>query len=253
MRIISLVPSITETLFELGLDDEIVGVTRFCVSPAGKVKSKVKVGGTKDPDLAAIVELKPDIVIVNIDENRKEDADYLQQHGIRLLITFPNTIEESMQMIRQLGEELSVRASARKLCGEILGKMDFQPPARKSCLALVWRRPFMTAASETYVHHICKFFGFDISLPDQSAGRYPELRETTIAEIDPEVVLFPDEPYPFQMKHLEEFRKKFPEVRAVKRSRLALFNGQHLTWFGYGTLRALREFPMIAKANGLWM
>jgi ABC-type Fe3+-hydroxamate transport system substrate-binding protein len=253
MKIISLVPSITETLFELGLDSEIVGITRYCVRPAEKVKDRLKVGGTKDPDLQGIVKLKPDVVIVNIDENRKEDADYFEQQGIRLLVTFPNTIQESLAMIEEFGREFSVEPKAGELCGQIRARMDFHPPARKTSLALVWRSPYMTAAKETYVHHICKFFGFDLVAPLHDTVRYPELSDQSIAHLDPEVVLFPDEPYPFKPTHLEEFRKKFPDSKAVKQNKLALFNGQHLTWFGYGTLRALREFPELAEENKLWM
>ena len=93
MRIISLVPSVTETLYALGLEDQIVGITRFCTEPSDKVKSKTKVGGTKDPNLTRILELKPDVVIVNVDENRKEDAEFLKSREIRLLVTFPNTID----------------------------------------------------------------------------------------------------------------------------------------------------------------
>jgi ABC-type Fe3+-hydroxamate transport system substrate-binding protein len=252
MRIISLVPSITETLYELGLEDQIVGITRFCTEPANRVQSQTKVGGTKDPNLPRILELKPDVVIVNIDENRKEDAEFLKSHGVRLLVTFPNLIQESIEMLEQFGMEFSVESHARSICDEIRSKMDFHPPARKNSLALIWRNPYMTAAPGTYVHHICSFFGFDIGVTG-SEPRYPEMSTDAIKTLDPEVVLFPDEPYVFQPRHMDEFRRRFPQISAVRNNKLALFNGQYLTWFGYGTLRALREFPRIAKENQLWM
>ena len=155
-------------------------------------------------------------------------------------------------MVQQFGREFSVASRARTICDEIRERMDFHPPSRKRSLVLVWRHPYMTAAPGTYVHHICAFFGFDGCVVED-AIRYPEIAPQTIQSIDPEVVLLPDEPYPFQPKHIDEFCQTFPQLRAVRNNKLALFNGQYLTWFGYGTLRALREFPAIAEENRLWM
>ena len=192
MRIISLVPSVTETLFELGLDDQIVAITRWCTRPAEKVIDKPKVGGTKNPKLQSILEWKPDIVILDCDENRKEDAEKLEKNGIRTFTVFPKTIDDSIRVIRQLGE--------------------------------------LFGFHNVFAHH---------------PQRYPPLTAEEIGRMDPEMILFPDEPYPFRQKHLDLFQQEFPGTRAVRNQRLFSFDGSYIAWHGFGTLRALREFPLL--------
>jgi ABC-type Fe3+-hydroxamate transport system substrate-binding protein len=250
MKIISLVPSVTETLYTLGLEDQILAISRFCVLPADRVQLKPKVGGTKNPKLQKILEMKPDIVILNEEENRKEDADFLREHGIRLYVSFPRTMLQAAQMVEEMGRLFNATEKASELVGEIRNRMvTYQAPYRKRTLILIWRRPYMTVNRETYVDDVCRFFGFDnvfLTAPE----RYPRLTDQEINAADPEVVLFPDEPYPFRDKHVEEFRNRFPDSRAVRRNRLLLFNGTYVAWHGFGTLRALREFPALLQR--LW-
>lgn len=251
MRIISLVPSITETLYALGLEDQIVAITRFCLYPSDRVKLKPKVGGTKNPKLTEILNFHPDLVIMNVDENRKEDADFLKSNGIHLFITFPNSITETLGMISELGRMLSVEEKADQLSGEIQKLSDFRPPSRKRSLILIWRNPYMTVARGTYVDSIASLFGFDTVIHEASE-RYPKLSDQQFASLDPDIVLFPDDPYPFRDRHLEEFRQSYPKLRSVKNNRLAWFDGSYWTWFGYRTMLALRDFPGIANTLGLW-
>jgi ABC-type Fe3+-hydroxamate transport system substrate-binding protein len=243
MRIISLVPSITETLFELGLGDQIVAVTRWCTRPAEKVKRKPKVGGTKNPRIESILKWNPDIVILDCDENRKEDGEALQKQGVPTLSFFPKTIKDSIEVIRQLGESFDARLKANALANEIEDRVQkYFPRERFRSLILIWRSPYMTINSDTYVHSASRLFGFDnvfASHPD----RYPKLMADEIRNTKPEAVLFPDEPYPFRDKHLQRFKAEFPQLKATQDHRFLLFDGSYIAWHGFGTLRALREFP----------
>ena len=244
MRIISLVPSITETLFELGLGDQIVAVTRWCTRPADLVKTKRIVGGTKNPKIDVLFSLNPDIVIMDCDENRKRDAEELERRGIHTCSFFPKTIEDSIQLIQDLGKMFSVETKATELVNEIQKRLDYKPLRRLETLILIWRSPYMTINSDTYVHSICKFFGFE-NIFRSHAVRYPELSAKEIEAADPEMILFPDEPYPFREKHMEMFAKEFPYVRGVLRKQMLYFDGSYIAWHGFGTLRALREFPAL--------
>jgi ABC-type Fe3+-hydroxamate transport system substrate-binding protein len=252
MRIVSLFPSATETLFELGLWDQVVGITTFCTMPAKEVRDKSKVGGTKNPDIDKIEQLQPDIVIVNSEENRKEHADELRRRGIRLFVTHPRTVEDAVNMIAAFGHEFGAESGSRQIRSEIFQRLGaIEPPRRYRSLVLVWNDPYMTASRGTYVDSICRLFGFDNIIHNDSAP-YPSVTDAELASTNPEVLLLPDEPYAFREKHAQEIREKFPGIGAVRENRLLLFNGMYLTWHGFGTLRALREFPAVLKASRLW-
>jgi ABC-type Fe3+-hydroxamate transport system substrate-binding protein len=249
MRIISLVPSVTETLFELGLGDQIVAITRWCNRPADQVAQKPKIGGTKNPRLSLLAEYKPDIVILDCDENRKEDAEALERRGIRTFTVFPKTIEDSIQLIRDFGELFSVQERANAIVQEVLQRMRSLSPARAyKSLILIWRTPYMSFNADTYAHSACALFGFENVFANH-AERYPKLSGTEIRSKNPEIVLFPDEPYPFRKKHMEQFKSEFPDLQAVVKNELLLFDGSYVAWHGYGTLRALREFPSVVSAQ----
>ena len=249
MRIISLVPSVTETLFELGLDDQIVAVTRWCNRPANKVIHKPKVGGTKNPKLESIIEFKPDIVILDCDENRKQDADDLERRGIRTFTVFPKTIQDSIDLIRKLGETFSVQNASKGMIDEIEHRLENHRPDRTySSLILIWRAPYMSVNADTYVHSACKLFGFRNCFTGHYQ-RYPVITPSKIAQVNPELVLFPDEPYPFQKKHVEKFKQEFPDLSATLNNRMFLFDGSYIAWHGFGTLRALRDFPSLIASE----
>jgi iron complex transport system substrate-binding protein len=249
MRIISLVPSVTETLFELGLEDQITAVTRWCNRPADKVLHKPKVGGTKNPKLDSVVELNPDIVILDCDENRKQDAEELERRGIRTFTVFPKTIEDSIDLIRDLGKMFSVQQQAKIMIEEIKERLEKHRTVRiYDSLILIWRAPYMTINSDTYVHSASSLFGFRNVFADHQQ-RYPSISPGDIEQINPNVVLFPDEPYPFKQKHLVNFKKEFPDLSATRKNHMLLFDGSYIAWHGFGTLRALREFPSLIASQ----
>jgi len=240
MRIVSLVPSATETLYELGLEDQIVAITRYCVKPADRVRLKPKVGGTKNPIVSEIIALKPDIVIVDVEENREEDAEALQAAGIQLYVTFPKTMRESADMIRDMGKTFGAESRANEIADMIFKQMlKCQRADLCSALIFIWKQPYMTINHDTYVHDVCRFFGFE-NVFAEATERYPKLSDQQIREVFPSIALFPDDPYPFRPREVQEFQAQFPHI-----PRTLLFDGQLITWHGYGTLRALTELPPV--------
>ncbi|HJZ12845.1 MAG TPA: helical backbone metal receptor, partial [Acidobacteriota bacterium] len=213
----SLVPSVTETLFALGLDEQIVAITRFCKLPADKVQNKLKVGGTKSPSLKKILDLKPDIVVMDCDENRKQDADFLEKQGIRIFARIPKSIEDSIQLIEELGDLFEAQVTAKAICREIQQRMNkiskTVSPVRT--LILIWQNPYMSINHDTYCDAVCKFFGFE-NVFEQHTERYPKLSAEEIRSANPAIVLFPDEPFPFRKKHIEQFARDFSALPAVQ-------------------------------------
>jgi ABC-type Fe3+-hydroxamate transport system substrate-binding protein len=180
-------------------------------------------------------------VILDCDENRREDADALEKAGIKTLSVFPKTIDDSVNMLRAFGELFAVEGQANDWIKEIEGRRKHLHPLRYRTLILIWRSPYMTINHDTYVHSAAQMFGFD-NVFSKHPDRYPRLTSEQIHTSEAECVLFPDEPYPFREKHLNIFKEEFPQLMAVQSNRLLMFDGSYLAWHGYGTLRALREF-----------
>jgi ABC-type hemin transport system substrate-binding protein len=217
MRVVSLVPSVTETLLALGVTP--VACTRFCEQPGIPT-----VGGTKDPDVAAIVALAPDLVVVNDEENRREDADALVAAGIALHSTSPRSVHEVGPAIAALAA--SVGASTPGLA--------LPAPVRSSgtAVAFVWRRPWMVQRADTYGASVLAHLGWrtpELPGPD----RYPALELAAVAELAPDVVVLPSKPYPFGPRHRTEVAEAVPGVRIV------LLDGRDLFWWGIRTPAAL--------------
>lgn len=252
MRIISLVPSVTETLFALGLDDQIVAITTFCRFPEDRVIHKTKIGGTKNPEKEKILELKPDVIILNEEENRKEDADFFQDHGIPIRVSFPSNVVEASEMIRELGTEFHATRNAESICNQIDEAVRrINVPRAVSSLIFIWKRPYWTVNKSTYVNSICETVGLK-NVFAELKDRYPQLTDDQIKDADPEAVLFPDEPYVFREKDVLEFQNHFPELKSVQQNKLIMLDGTYLTWHGVRTLKALHELPKILKQAELW-
>jgi len=241
-RIISLVPSWTETLFAMGLSNEVVGVTKFCAEPADAVASIPKIGGTKNPDLRAIAELKPDFVIANAEENRREDVEKIRERGIAVLTTYPKTIPGAVESILKLGKALGKENEADAMAREIVRNVSgieaavgvwSKLPFRVFCP--IWKNPWMAFNADTYAHDVLRMLGFNNVFA--SAGeRYPT---TTLAEaIDrkPDIVLLPDEPYEFKERDVEELKKLLP---AALSRRVMIVSGRDLHWYGVHMVKGL--------------
>jgi ABC-type Fe3+-hydroxamate transport system substrate-binding protein len=227
-RIISLVPSQTELLFDLGLDDEIVGVTRFCIHPADKVVGKARIGGTKNFDIDKIKELKPDLIIGNKEENYEEGITELKQH-FPVWMSDIYTLDDAYQMMTGIGEITNRQKEARSLVKEIQSNFSALSPATLhasplSCAYFIWRKPYMVAASGTFIDHMLAVFGVKNAFADLS--RYPELTVEQIAEKKPDFIFLSSEPYAFSDKHIDEFKTISPPSKVI------IVDGELFSWYG---------------------
>ena len=221
LRIVSLVPSVTELLVQWGLAARIVGRTRYCIEPRWIRNSIPTVGGTKDPDLGRIRDLAPDLVILEHDENRKEVAEALTALGIPWLVLDIRSVKDCAAALRLLGDRLGVgeAAEARATVLEALLKGRRRKGPRT--LALIWKDPWMSAGPDTYLGDLLRQGGLTPIGPD----RYPTLSEADLEALEPQVILLPTEPFRFNRRHQAELQKRFP--RAV----VHLVDGQALTWY----------------------
>ena len=240
LRIVSLVPSITELVFALGRGDALVGRTRFCTEPEGPASAVPNIGGTKNPRLARIVALAPDIVLANKEENRREDIEALRAAGIAVLLTDPNSVPEAVTMISEIGARLGAEAAAAALVSEIGEALDEPAPTPAVRLfAAVWWNPLIGLGSASYGHDLLERSGGSNVLSGKP--RYPELSLEELAELRPELILLPDEPFPFAASHL-------PPFEAIAPTRL--IDGKLLWWYGPRIPEALRTLRAIFAESG---
>ena len=245
-RIVSLIPSVTETLFALGLDEAIVGVTVYCVEPRAGVARKTKVGGEKNPKLELIRELTPDLVIANVEENLKTHVDQLREWGIPVWVTYPRTVAEGIGMVRELGELTATRTRAAAIADELealLAAVHARTAARPPVPVFypIWRAPYMTINADTYIHDMLDTCGARNVFADR-AERYPSVTLDEVAARRPDVILLPDEPFRFRRAHLADFAP-YVDVPAVRDGRIHLVDGKPFSWHGPRIADALRTLP----------
>lgn len=256
-RIVSLVPSITELLFDLGLTArEVVGRTKFCVHPAGAVRDVPDMGGTKTVHADRVREVAPELLIANIDENPRDLVEALDKWKPApwVYVTHPTNVEDALVMIRDIGrllgrEEAAGRllteiADARQLCAEI-------PP--ESALYLIWRRPYMTVSPATFIHAMLREAGYAHAIDDawldarhleNGARRYPEITLADIAALRPAHILLSSEPFPFGPEHIAELRAGLHPFDAAYAEEVSvrIVDGEHYSWYGSRMREAFRSF-----------
>ncbi len=255
MRIASLVPSVTELLVELGLLERLVARTGFCVHPAAMLRDVPKVGGTKEVNLAKLRRLAPTHVLVNIDENRLEtvQAIHAWPNPPQVIVTHPLRPEDNLalveQMVEHFGADGAVRERAKALTHALQHELDLTCPDARSpqrVLYLIWRDPWMTVASDTYIAAMLARIGWR-TLPDAPGGaagaaRYPVVRSDAPWLADVQQVLLSSEPYSFTERHLAEARALCPNAQA------RLVDGELLSWYGARAVSGLRYLREIAAA-----
>jgi ABC-type Fe3+-hydroxamate transport system substrate-binding protein len=225
-RIISLVPSQTELLFDLGLGERVAGITKFCIHPESWFKTKHRVGGTKKVDLAKVRALQPDLIIGNKEENSRSDIEALAQE-CPVWMSDISDLRGALEMIRCIGELTDTAGTANALVAAIehafAGLHPTTPPL--SAAYLIWRDPLMVAAGGTFIDDMLHRAGFTNAFAHRNE-RYPEVTPAELAAADPDVILLSSEPYPFGEKHLTEFNLICPgtPVRVV--------DGELLSWYG---------------------
>lgn len=243
MRVVSLVPSLSETLWHLGVKP--VGITNFCVEPREMHRGTEKVGGTKDPKVARIRELRPDLVVVNVEENRKPDVDALVAAGLKLHVTDIRTVEDAAREVRALGGAVGRPAEAEALARRIeaaLAEARAARPAPVRAFVPIWKDPWMTLNGDTYASALLAEAGF-ANVAAKLPERYPTVDEAAIRELGAEVALLPTEPYPFAEKHRGDL-----VAAGIPRERCVVVDGQALTWYGWRTPEGLRS---LAEARAL--
>jgi ABC-type Fe3+-hydroxamate transport system substrate-binding protein len=251
-RIVSLVPSITELLFALGLEGRIAGVTIFCSEPRDQVARTPKVGREKDPDLSRIRALQPDLVVANIEENRRDVVEALRAEGVPVWVTFPRTVAEGIELVREVGALTATEAAAAALVGPLtaahsrtLASVAGRRRARVFCP--IWRGPYMTVNRDTYVNDMLETCGGD-NVFAASAARYPTVTLEEVRAALPDVILLPDEPYRFREAHRADFAP-LADVPAVRSGRIHLVDGKLLSWYGPRIAESLERLPVLLGAG----
>jgi len=238
--IVSLVPSLTELLFDLGLEEKISGRTRFCIHPEDRIINIPIVGGTKNPRIDKIKEIRPDLVIVNKEENRKEDIDKLKTTS-EILLTDIESIEDALFTIYDIGKRCGAEKKAESLIRDIRKELDRipdEPPQRVAYF--IWRDPWMTVGRDTYIHSTLKNCNLENVYGDQT--RYPKTSMSELHRKNPELILLSSEPYPFKEKHQAEIQKEF------SKSRVLLVDGEWFSWYGSRMLKSFKKMNSFRKA-----
>jgi len=239
-RIVSLVPSLTELLFDLGLAGNLVGRTQFCVHPKPAIDAVPSVGGTKKIDMDVLRGLDPSHVLVNIDENPKEMADDLSALGLGVVVTHPLTVADNRELFQLIGGLFGAATVAERLVGEFDAALaalvaQAQTWSERRVLYLIWRKPWMTIATDTYIADMLALAGLK-TIDTGSPDRYPEIALDTALLEKVDDVLFSTEPFPFTEKHLDAFRAEFPEHAAKAR----LIDAEMVSWYGSRAVPGLR-------------
>lgn len=223
-RIVSLVPSQTELLFDLGLGDRIVGITKFCIHPKQWRDSKIVVGGTKNFHFDIIQKLQPDLIICNKEENYAEGIEILKK-SYPVWISEIITIDDALSMIRSISLITNEEKSGIKIIVEIQNAFEQLKLLKPvSTLYLMWRDPWMGVANKTFIHSMVEKIGLVNILQNQE--RYPVLSNKEISDLNPSVVLLSSEPYPFTEKHSQEIQEILPKAK------IHLVDGEMFSWYG---------------------
>jgi ABC-type Fe3+-hydroxamate transport system substrate-binding protein len=236
-RIISLVPSLTELMIDLGCAGQLAGRTRFCIHPEEVVKKIPIIGGTKNPRVDKILDMKPDCIIANKEENREEDIRELREKSsAHIEITDISTIDEALRTILRLGTLLNSEAKARELAAGIKEELSRRPAKKPLRTAyFIWRDPWMTVGNDTYIHDVLKHWSLENIFGRRK--RYPEVKLEDLAAYEPEIIILSSEPYPFKEKHIDPVQKACPDARVF------LMDGQWFSWYGS------RMLPSFAELN----
>jgi len=237
-RIVSLVPSQTELLVDLGLEESIVGVTKFCVHPKHLRKEKVVVGGTKQVHFDNISALKPDIILCNKEENTKEMISELE-HIAPVHISDIYTIKDSLELIEMYGDLFDKSERAQAIIDEITLKSKTfkelnQEQAKLKVVYFIWKNPWMVAANQTFINEMLSVNNFENVY--QGVNRYPEITLSELKKREPDVILLSSEPYPFNDSDIDEFKSIFPETK------VKIVDGEAFSWYGSRLLKAFDYF-----------
>jgi len=245
-KIISLVPSQTELLFDLGLDEEVVGITKFCIHPKSWHESKTKIGGTKKINFEKIKELDPDLVIGNKEENDKNQVEELMKHYPVWMSDIKN-LEDALSMIDSIGKitgkenkALGIQNGIREQFSHFKLGISNTKQKTQTVAYFIWRNPHICAGTNTFIDHMLSICGFE-NIFTKKTSRYPEITAEEIQKANPSYIFLSSEPYPFRKKHIEEFQQICPDSKVV------LVNGEMFSWYGSRLLYSPAYFERLLQ------
>lgn len=249
VRIVSLVPSITELLFSLGLQEHLVGRTGFCVHPKGPVRRVSKVGGTKTVDVAKVRKLGATHLVVNVDENPRAVVEELAGFVPNVIVTHPIEPEDNIRLYRLLGGIFGRESKAEELASAFIRELAHTRDAAREfdhekVLYLIWKSPWMTVSRATYISRMLDLVGWE-TVPEQAHSRYPSVELTPQTMHDVDVVLLSTEPYSFADRHVDEIRGELP---VGSNPQIALIDGGMTSWYGSRAIDGLRYLRELRRA-----
>lgn len=234
-RIISLVPSQTELLFHLGLEEKVVGITKFCIHPESWFHTKTRVGGTKQINVAIIDRLQPDLIIANKEENVKEQVvELVKQYPV--WVSDVNNLDDALEMIEQIGLLTGTKEKAQEINTHIrtnFNSLDKSIPIIRTAY-LIWRNPYMTVGGDTFIHAMLQQAGFENIYGESS--RYPAITIEQLGEDKPDLLFLSSEPYPFRQNHIDELQAHLPHTKIM------LVDGELFSWYGSRLLHSPAYF-----------
>lgn len=236
-RIVSLVPSITELLFDLGLENQIKAITRFCIHPREKCSSVDKIGGPKDFKIDKIKALNPDLIIAVKEENDKDLV--LELSKTHPVIVFDvQSYQSAICMIGQIGRITRTETKANELLEAINSSrqaLKLINKIPKTACYLIWNQPLMTINKQNYISEMLGLSGFINVFSDQTET-YPQITDSEIEDLNPEYILLSSEPFPFNEKYQQQFQNKFPNAKVI------LVDGEMFSWYGSRMIKAFHYF-----------
>ncbi len=248
-RIVSLVPSITELLFDLGLGEAVVGRTAFCVHPRNRVKSAKSIGGTKQVNVDKLKGLSPSHVIVNVDETPRELAEDMARLGCEVVVTHPVEVRDNLELYRLIGRLFARESRAEALCArfetayENLTAIAQTLPERR-VLYLIWKDPWMTVSRDTYISRMLALARWrTIDVPGDA--RYPAMALTNDLLSTADLVLFSSEPFPFKQHHIEAFHAEFADHAA----KATIIDAEMVSWYGSRAVSGLKYLGDFARSR----
>lgn len=274
-RVVSLVPSMTQSMIDLHAGSRLVGVTDFCPADKSAQGEPLRIGGPRDPDVAAIINLKPGLVLANKEENNREAVEALEANEIRVWVTFPKTVSDALQILWAMVKVFRLEEQALQLLSALERSLEWvasaaenSEPTRVFCP--IWQDEledgtlwWMTCHGDTYLSDVLRVCGganifadrerryplrADLGLakpepPGERDVRYPRVAVQAVSELDPEVILLPSEPFAFNQAHRERVGALLQDTAASRKDRIHLVDGRLLTWHGTYLARALSVLP----------
>lgn len=234
-RIVSLVPSQTELLHDLELDDEVIGITKFCIHPENWFRSKTRIGGTKTVNIERVRSLNPDLIIANKEENTQADIEQLEQIA-PVWISDIHNLDEALDMIIRIGELTNRLEKAKEISQLVLQGFERiqQSKSPKNVLYLIWENPIMGVGANTFIHDMITRLGWKNVLKNET--RYPELMDEDIPLLNPDLIILSSEPYPYKQAHIERYKKLLPTAD------VQLLDGEFFSWYGSRLVKTVGYF-----------